>query len=266
MSGKADLIRQSDLENLLSGTFLQRVVHFAETDSTNTRAVELLATGEPVATPCLVYAENQCAGRGRGANRWWSASGSLTFSLVVDFRAIGFSAQQKSLLPLLTGMAIVQTGESVMPIGNFSVKWPNDVYLAGRKLAGVLTEVPSQSADQAVIGVGLNVNNRFADAPDELKAVCISLADRSETQHDRIEILRMFLERFEALVNSFTAGNSFLDKWPRYCMLTGKEITLQTGKDQVTGVCHGIDSAGALLLEIGNKRKSYFGGTVQSWT
>jgi len=262
---QSDSIHEADLESLLSNTFLQRVVYFAETDSTNTRAVELLAKEQSLSTPCLVYAENQRAGRGRGANQWWSTDGSLTFSLVVDFRAIGLSVQQRPLLPLLTGMAIAQTGESVVPVGNYSLKWPNDVYLAGRKLAGVLTEVPSQSADQAVIGVGLNVNNRFADAPDELKAVCISLADRSETQHDRIEILRMFLERFEALVNSFTAGNSFLDKWPRYCMLTGKEITLQTGKDQVTGVCHGIDEVGALLVGIGNEQKRFFGGTVQSW-
>ena len=263
---QSDSIHEADLESLLTDTFLQRVVYFAETDSTNTRAVELLATDQALSTPCLVYAENQRAGRGRGANQWWSTDGSLTFSLVVDFRAIGFSVQQKPLLPLLTGMAIAQTGESVVPVGNYSIKWPNDVYLASRKLAGVLTEVPSQSLDQAVIGVGLNVNNRFADAPDELKAVCISLADRSETQHDRIEILRMFLERFESLVNSFAASNGLLDDWPRYCMLTGKEVTLQTGNDQVTGVCHGVDEAGALLLKIDNEQKRFFGGTVQSWT
>lgn len=262
----SDSIREADLESLLSGTFLQRVVYFDETDSTNTRAVELLATDQSLATPCLVYAEDQRAGRGRGDNRWWSADGSLTFSLVVDFRATGFSAQQKPLLPLLTGMAIVQAGESVTPVGNYSLKWPNDVYLAGRKLAGVLTEVPSQSADQAVIGIGLNVNNRFADAPDDLKATCISLADRSGMQHDRIEILRKFLDRFDSLISSFAAGNSFLDDWPRYCMLTGKKVTLQTGNDQVTGICHGVDEAGALVLEIDGERKRFFGGTVQSWT
>ena len=266
MSSKADLIRQSDLENLLSDTFLQRVVHFAETDSTNTRAVELLATDQSLATPCLVYAEDQCAGRGRGASRWWSAKGSLTFSLIVDFRATGFSAEQKPLLPLLTGMATAQTGELVVPVGNYSLKWPNDVYLADRKLAGVLTEVPSQSEDQAVVGVGMNVNNQFADAPDDLKATCISLADRSGMQHDRVDVLRLFLRRFEALLKSFASGESFLNDWPRYCLLTGKEVTLQVGNNQVTGICHGVDAAGALLLEIDNQQQPFFGGTVLSWT
>lgn len=263
---QSDSIHEADLESLLSDTFVQRVVHFSETDSTNTRAVELLATDQSLVPPCLVYAEDQSAGRGRGDNRWWSAKGSLTFSLVVDFQTIGFSADQKPLLPLLAGMAIVQTGESVIPVGNFALKWPNDVYLADRKLAGVLTEVPSQSADQAVIGVGLNVNNQFADAPDELKASCISLADRSGMQHDRIEILRTFLQRFESLIGALADSRCFLDDWPRYCLLTGKEVTLQTGNDRVTGICHGVDAAGALLLEIGGERKRVFGGTVQSWT
>ena len=262
---KFDSINEAVLQSLLDGTFLKRVVHFVETDSTNTRAVELLANEPSLATPCLVYAENQCAGRGRGGNRWWSAKGSLTFSLVVDFSMIGLSAEQKPLLPLLAGMAILQTGQSVVPVGNLALKWPNDVYLADRKLAGVLSEVPSQSADQAVIGVGLNVNNLFADAPDDLKSTCISLADRSGMQHDRIEILRTFLHRFEALVKSFAAGESFLEEWPRYCLLTGKQVTLQTGNDRVTGLCHGVDAAGALLLEVDCQQKPFFGGTVQSW-
>ncbi len=261
-----DSISKADLETLLSDTFLERVVHFAETDSTSSRAVEMLATDKSLATPCLVHAEDQCAGRGRGENRWWSADGSLTFSLIIDFRKIGFSAQDKPLLPLLTGMAIAQTGESLVPVGDFSIKWPNDVYLAGRKLAGVLTEVPSQAAENAVIGVGLNVNNQYADAPDQLQATCIALADRSGIKHNRIAVLRTFLQRFESLIHSSEDRNGFLDGWPRYCMLTGKEVTLHTGTDQVTGSCRGVDAEGALLLEIGGENKRFFGGTVQSWT
>lgn len=258
-------INNSDLDSLLNDTFLESVTYFGETDSTNTRAVELLATDDSLTTPCLVYAENQTAGRGRGDNRWWSAGGSLTFSVIVDFQKLGLSAQQQPLLPLLTGMAVLQTGESVIPVGDFSLKWPNDVYLAGRKLAGVLTEVPSQASSQAVIGVGFNVNNHFASAPEELKTTCIALADRSGMKHDRIKILQTFLERLESLIKSFAAGESFLDDWPRYCLLSGKKVTLRISDDQVTGVCRGVDAAGALLLEINGQAKRFFGGVVQSW-
>ena len=85
-TSQTNSIGPADLETLLQDTFLANVIHFRETDSTNTRAIELLASSESVATPCLVYAESQSAGRGRGANQWWSASGSLTFSLIVDFK------------------------------------------------------------------------------------------------------------------------------------------------------------------------------------
>jgi len=136
-----DAIQKPDLESLLGDTFLKCARHFSETDSTNTRAVEILADDDSVSTPWLVYAENQSKGRGRGANRWWSARGSLTFSLVVDFQTLGFTAEQKPLLPLLTGMAILQTGQETLPTGKFALKWPNDVYLAGRKLA-LTTNLP----------------------------------------------------------------------------------------------------------------------------
>lgn len=245
------------------------MIHFDQTDSTNTRAIELLASDDSAESPCLVYAESQAAGRGRGVNQWWSASGSLTFSLIVKFPTTEFSVAQKTLLPLLTGMAILRCGQAVLPDAEFAIKWPNDVYLAGRKLAGVLIEVPSQSSAHAVIGVGLNVNNSFADAPQELASTGMSIADHSGNQHDRIEILRSFLQEFESLINAAwvhqAASETFLNDWPDVCLLTGKQVTLQTGATQVTGTCHGIDNSGALILETETGRQSFFGGVVQSW-
>ena len=260
-----DSICQTDLESLVSDTFLKSAKHFAQIDSTNTRAIELLSNGDGVVTPCLVYAENQSAGRGRGANQWWSAEGSLTFSVVVDFEEIALSAEQRPLLPLLTGMAILRACQLLLPDGDFSLKWPNDVYLAGRKLAGVLIEVPSQSSSGAVVGVGLNVNNRFTEAPKDLMSTGIALADQSTDNFVRIEVLRSFLHCFEDLVKSFSVGKSFLAHWPDHCLLTGKEVILQTGSTQVTGICQGVDDAGALVLEIGTDRKRFFGGVVRSW-
>lgn len=265
-SNQNDSICQVDLESILGDTFLESVRHYDQTDSTNTRAIELLATENSIQSPCLVYTESQAAGRGRGSNQWWSAAGSLTFSLIVDFRQIGFSAEQKPLLPLLTGMAIVRTGQSLLPDADFALKWPNDVFLSGRKLAGVLIEVPSQSSDHAVIGVGLNVNNSFSQAPDDLTSTGISLSDKSDMQHHRIDVIATLMREFESQINSFAAGQSFLDDWPNYCLLSGKQVTLQTGSTQVTGFCHGIDSNGALTLETDNGRQSFFGGTVQTWT
>ena len=259
-------INPSDLQSLVSDTFLQSVVHFNQTDSTNSRAIDSLTAEDSVLSPYLIYAETQTAGRGRGANQWWSAPGSLTFSMIIDFNKIAFSLEQRPLLPLLTGMAILQAGQSFLPDSDFAVKWPNDVYLAGRKLAGVLIEVPSQSSHRAVIGVGLNVNNRFSHAPEELQSTGIALADVCMTDYDRLEVLRSFVHCFEHLVKSFAGGKSFLNQWPRHCLLTGKEVTLQTGSTEVTGLCQGVEATGALLLDIGTERKRFFGGVIKSWT
>ena len=263
--GQANPILLADLESLLQDTFLCSVTHYSQTDSTNTRAIELLSSGESHPTPRLVYADSQLAGRGRGSNQWWSTGGSLTFSLIVDFQQIAFSPEQKPLLPLLTGMAILRTGKRIVPDAEFKLKWPNDVYLANQKLAGVLIEVPSQSCEHAVIGVGMNVNNSFGDAPEELSATGTSLADNSRSQHCRIEILRFLMQDIESLLVSFAAGHTFLDDWSECCLLTGKQVTLQTGSTKVTGRCLGIDGCGALILETTSGRQSFFGGVVQSW-
>ena len=264
-TSQTNSIGPADLESLLQGAFLANVIHFRETDSTNTRAIELLAARDSVTTPCLVYAESQFAGRGRGANQWWSTGGSLTFSLIVDLKRIGLSVDQVPLLPLLTGMAILRTGAAMLPGADFKLKWPNDVILAGRKLAGVLIEVPSQSDGHAVIGVGLNVNNSFANAPEELSFTGISLSDQRDAKLSRIEVLRTLLEQFEVLLNSLAAGEGVFDHWSDCCLLTGKQVTLQAGAKRVLGRCHGIDVSGALLLETKTGMQRFFGGVVESW-
>lgn len=261
----ASSIDPADLESLLQDTFVDKVVHYRETDSTNSRAIELLASGDSIATPCLVYAESQSAGRGRGANHWWSASGSLTFSLIVDFKRTTLTVDQMPLLPLLTGKAILRTGESLLSGPDLKLKWPNDVFLTDRKLAGVLIEVPSQSDGHAVIGVGLNVNNSFANAPAELSFTGISLSDQLDAKLSRIEVLRIFLQELAGLIESLAAGEGVFDDWVDCCLLSGKQVTLNTGVSRVIGRCQGIDASGALLLETKAGVKAFFGGVVESW-
>ena len=255
----------ADLESLIEDTFVESISHYGQTDSTNTQAIELLSEDKSNPLPRLVYAESQVAGRGRGANQWWSTGGSLTFSLIVDFQKTALPAERKPLLPLLTGMAILRTGQRFLPEADFKLKWPNDVYHGNQKLAGVLIEVPSQSSNHAVIGVGLNVNNSFADAPQELSATGISLSDIGKSTHDRVEILRRLMRDIESLLDSFATGESFLDDWPEHCLLTGKQVTLQTGSSEITGRCQGIDGSGALILETSAGPQLFFGGVIQSW-
>lgn len=270
-------LTQSDLLTLLHETFLLGVSHFEKIDSTNTRSLAMLSSNEIVQTPHLVYAETQTGGRGRGSNRWWASAGSLTFSVVVDCAQLGLSMEQQMQLPLLTGMALLRSGKAVIPQGDFALKWPNDVYLSGRKLAGVLTEVPSHSPQpqqsgavsqlprHAVIGVGLNVNNQFADAPTDLRAIGIAMSDVSGQSHNRVEILASFLRHLDELIQSSVGGIPVLSDWPNYCLLTGKPVTLGVGNTEVSGICQGIDPTGALLIETSQGQKRFVGGVVKAW-
>lgn len=253
------------LSALLKETFLRDVRHFEETDSTNTQSLQLIASGEALETPLLIYAETQSAGRGRGANTWWSQSGSLTFSLIVDIRELGIPPELQPQLSLLTGLALLQTSQSLIPHGDFAVKWPNDVYLSGKKLAGILTEVPPGSPRHAVVGVGVNINNSFTEAPAELHKSSISLADHSGQMLDRGEILKSFLQHLEEQFLQLAQGEPVFEHWPKYCLLTGKTVTLQAGPKTVTGLCRGIDDSGALLLETDRGLQRMLGGTVSKW-
>ena len=229
-------------------------------------------------TPCLIYAESQTAGRGRGANLWWSRAGSLTFSVIVDAWKFCLAPEEMIKLPLLTGMAVLRTGQSVVNDSaecenDFALKWPNDVYLSGRKLAGILIEVPSvnraseheSSARHVVIGVGLNVNNSWVDAPEDLRSKGISLFDHVDLIFDRLKILNIFLGHLETLICSLSKGESILDDWSEHCLLTGKHVTLLVGKEEISGLCQGLAPNGALLLQTTQGTRQFLGGIVKWW-
>ena len=273
-------LTESDLNSLLESTFLRGVRHFEETDSTNGQAIKWLASDSKTTTetPHLIYAESQTAGRGRGANLWWSQSGSLTFSVVIDLQKSGLTPSQQIKLPLLTGLAVLRTGQSLADRStyvphDFALKWPNDVYLAGRKLAGILIEVPSATPGNsnatppvhAVIGVGLNVNNSWANAPDDLQTQGISLSDHTGSSFNRLAILKVFLKHLETLTQGLADGQPVLDDWSDHCLLTGKRVTLLVGEKNISGECMGLAPSGALILQTAQGTQEFIGGIVKSW-
>ena len=271
-------LTESDLNQLLDTTFLKSVQHFSQTDSTNEQAIKMLSKQGMPETPCLVYAESQTAGRGRGSNYWWSRAGSLTFSVIISAEEFSLTPEKLIKLPLLTGLAVLRAGQAMMrdlPDCNndFSLKWPNDVFLSARKVAGILIEVPSvkpasatdASAHQAVIGVGFNINNSFVDAPEDIRTKGISLFDYADSTFDRVEILNAFLDHLETLIRSLSKGLPILDDWSKHCLLSGKRVTLLVGDNEIAGDCLGLATNGALILQTNHGTQQFLGGVVKSW-
>jgi BirA family transcriptional regulator, biotin operon repressor / biotin---[acetyl-CoA-carboxylase] ligase len=142
--------------------------HFARTDSTNTRARELAAGGAPHGA--IVTAAEQSEGRGRQGRAWTAPAGkALLYSAIV--RPL---EERHLVLPLAAPLAVCEAAEELAPGVECGVKWPNDVHLEGRKLAGVLIEARPQNG-WAVVGVGLNLAIEADEFPLELRDAAISL-------------------------------------------------------------------------------------------
>jgi BirA family transcriptional regulator, biotin operon repressor / biotin---[acetyl-CoA-carboxylase] ligase len=142
--------------------------HFRTTDSTNARAKELAQAGAPGGL--VVTATEQTAGRGRRGNAWFAPAGAcLLYSALLR----PFDAEQAPLLPLAVPIAVCEAAEEVAPV-RCQVKWPNDVWIDERKVAGVLVEARPDEG-WAVIGVGLNVAIAQDEFPPELRETATSL-------------------------------------------------------------------------------------------
>lgn len=165
-------------------------------DSTNTRLANSLRAGQAGPGDVLV-ATKQTAGRGRLGRFWVAPAGALTFSLAVPEPKDAGRVYQ---LNLVAGLALAST-VATLGAKSVAVKWPNDVLINGKKVAGILSEtVPEKHA--AIIGIGLNLNSRRDDFPADLKPLLTTVRDEISKSSDEENVLKRFLDAFK---RDFTA-------------------------------------------------------------
>jgi BirA family transcriptional regulator, biotin operon repressor / biotin---[acetyl-CoA-carboxylase] ligase len=212
-----------------------------ECDSTN--ACLVLRAEAGAASGTVIVAERQTAGRGRMGRAWLSAPGdSLTFSLLWRF------GRGSSLggLSLAVGVALAET-LNALAVSRVALKWPNDVLLGGRKLAGVLIELVPGASNAAVIGIGLNLRLP-ADMPDDLRAQAAAL----ETDVPGSALLGRLLSALHGVLDEFASGGfvALRERWLERCAHLGTPVRiLSEFAAPVDGRCVGVDADGALLIE-----------------
>lgn len=244
-------------------TFVRQVEWFAEIGSTNDYSLSI-AVDPQVITPRLIWADRQHAGRGRSGHAWWSAAGALTFSLLIDRQTWNIPTARWPEVALVTGLAVADAIADFVPGQPVQVKWPNDVFLASRKVCGILVESASSDLQRAVIGIGINVANSFAAAPQELRAIATALCDHASEPLLPVEVLLSVLEHWQAWMERvFTQGVHLPSAWAARCLLTNRNVRLTAGNALTDGVCHGIDADGALLIETPTGTKRCVTGTVR---
>ena len=201
-------------------------VHYRETDSTNERGKALALTGAPHGT--LVTADSQTAGRGRQGRTWTAAPGdALLMSVVLR--------ELDELLPLRAAVAVAGS----LPV-EAMIKWPNDVWVEGRKVSGILVEGRPQEG-WAVLGIGLNVATR--EFPEELReiATSLALAGASVTRDEALAALLAALDEALAL-----SASDVLGRWRARDALLGAPVAWAEG----LGSGAGVTDAGALRVEL----------------
>ena len=213
----------SDVERaILAETPIRSTMFFRTLGSTNDYAKELLcseAAKESMLTfPLLISAEEQTAGRGRGAKKWWTGKDSIAVSLVLDLREMQLDRNELPNLSPLTAKVVCDTIGNVIGKGHtLEVHAPNDVYLNGKKVCGILIESPTP--DYAIFGIGINTNNSITHLPEEYRNVPITtLFDTTGklTSHS-VLLVDLFQRFFKKLKPADTAtGISLQDSIAAY--------------------------------------------------
>ena len=234
-------------ESLPRSLFTKVVYYFPVLGSTNSYLKELAKGGEPEGT--LVITEKQTKGKGRMGRQWHSPSGvNLLFSTL--FRP-PFSIDMVFSLTMLTTVSLVDAIREMTGLRTL-IKWPNDIYCNGKKMAGILTEfsADTRGIEYVVVGTGINVNWDMRDRP-ELEHMATSLVKEVGHPISRIALLSLILEKLERNYKRLLRGEDdpIRDRWKRHSMVIGKEVLIDPEGEGKRAVVTGIDRNGALLIE-----------------
>ena len=256
-----DVVDALSVEQASEGLAGINIEVFQEIDSTNAEILRRVSAAE-VASGSVVVAEQQAAGRGRRGREWVSPFGkNLYFSMLWNFSG---GAASLDGLSLVVGISVVEALES-LGVKDAGLKWPNDVLVGNKKLAGVLLEIAGDATGlcHVVIGVGLNVNMRMGESHGITQA-WTSLAQCLGEAQNRSAVLNKVLQRLLENVAMFESEGlrPFAKTWLAYDAFAEKEVVVTLGDRQIFGVAKGITDAGLLRVDVEGEIKTFNGGEV----
>lgn len=239
------------------GTELTFAFHYlASCSSTQEVAASLAEAGAQEGT--VVLAEEQVAGRGRLGRSWVSPRGGLWFTVVLRPERL----KVVQLLSLAAGVAVARAVRDFCGV-DARLKWPNDVQVEGRKLAGILVEGAAEAGAPryALLGVGLNVNN---DLPPELREAATSLKEIVGRAVPRVPLLLSMLEQLDEAYSSLRRGEGgrIVEEWKALSSTLGARVRAITRGEVIEGVAVDVDSDGGLVVETGSVRRVCYSGEV----
>ena len=251
-------------KDLKTKTVGKRVYYFEEIDSTQNFAEQIALDGKENGT--IVIAEKQTAGKGRLDRKWTSPKGGIWFSLIIHPK---FDVSTSTLVPIAGAVALAKAIKNTLNI-DVSVKWPNDITLNGKKVAGMLVDASFQAnnIDYLILGIGINFDIDAKKIEKRLSKSANfygvnSLRKKDDNTPPKI-LLKEFLVQFEKISIQLNKGEKakIVKEWTKKADKIGKKISINTSDGKISGVAQGIDNDGALKLKTSKGMKKIFVGDV----
>ena len=259
----SELLLPWEITQNLNTKFLgKRVYYFDSTDSTQNFAMEIASNDKENGT--VIISKKQTVGRGRMKRKWKSPTGGIWMSIIIHPK---FDVSYTTLVPIATSLALCMAIEKILKIKP-ELKWPNDVTLKGKKVAGVLvdTSIISNEIENMVLGIGIN----FKIKPHELASTIkktpnfYGVATLVKKNERALPLVHQFLYELE---NVFQLINSrrirkIKNEWTKRSSTIGRNVSIITSEGNVNGKAVKIDSDGALIISKGKKAERILVGDI----
>jgi BirA family biotin operon repressor/biotin-[acetyl-CoA-carboxylase] ligase len=260
-----DILHRDDLMSLAAANHLigRDIQVFSETTSTNDVADKLGRDGVPEGV--VVFAESQTRGRGRLGRSWFSPpQKGLWFSVLLRPEVRPQAATQLTVAAATSIVRALQRHANV----SADIKWPNDVLISGKKLAGILTEMSAEldRIKYMVLGIGLDVNLSRDELPEDLRGVATSLEIETGRKWRRADLAGAILAELDRDYGRVRAGEfpEIAEEWEGACSTLGQQVDVNIGGRVVHGRAESLDDDGALLLRTEHGRlERMVGGDVR---
>lgn len=241
---------QSELGTWIIG---REVLYFSETDSTNIRAHEAGEQGAAEGT--VVIADTQSAGKGRLGRRWTSPPGiNLYTSVILRPPILPWEAPHLTFLSAVAVACAVED-QGLKP----ELKWPNDVLIGGKKLAGLLNELSAETEGIhfLILGIGVNLNMTADQFPEDLRYPATSLLIESGRRISRLDFARSLYRHLDRLYALYLEQGfvPVIRQWEERCRMVGRRVEVGFQNHNITGTVEGLDEDGALLLRLEDGRR-----------
>jgi BirA family biotin operon repressor/biotin-[acetyl-CoA-carboxylase] ligase len=253
--GVPDVLHADDLLARLGQTRVigRDIQVFEQTTSTNDVIEKLARDG--VKEGAVVFAESQTKGRGRLGRKWFSSERKgLWFSVLLrpDLRP-----QETTQLTVAFATALRRAIHSETGL-HPEIKWPNDIVIGGKKVAGILTELSAEldRVRHVILGIGVDVNQGVGEFPPELRKLATSLKIESGREISRAELATAILRELDSDYARICGGSfaEMADEWQDHCKTIGRQVTIQIGERRIRGYAESLDDDGALLLRTDHGR------------